>query len=72
VVANLSGGPREIFLAFTIVCLSQSGKIHRTTKFGDIERSLNENRLPNITIVLEEKQKKILKDIFEFQPAIVN
>jgi hypothetical protein len=27
VIANLSGGPREIFLAFTIACLSRAGKI---------------------------------------------
>jgi hypothetical protein len=27
VIANLSGGLREIFLTFTIACLSVSGKI---------------------------------------------
>lgn len=69
VIANLSGGPREIFLAFAIACLSQSGKIHKTTNFSDIDRSLNVVTLPNIAAVLEKKQKRILLDIFENQPT---
>jgi CRISPR-associated protein Csa3 len=71
IIANLSGGPREIFLAFTIACLSQAGKIYKTTNFSDIERCLNEVTLPNIAAVLEEKQKRILKDIFESQPTTI-
>ncbi|MDD4163496.1 MAG: CRISPR-associated CARF protein Csa3 [Methanothrix sp.] len=72
VIANLSGGPREIFLAFTIACLSLSKKIFRTTCFSDIERSLNEVTLPNITTMLEEKQKRILRAVLESQPATIN
>ncbi len=72
VVTNLSGGPREIFLAFTIACISQSGKIYKATNFSDIERSLNEIILPNIAAVLEEKQKKILTDIIENQPTTIS
>jgi len=71
VVANLSGGPREIFLAFAIACISQSGKICRATNYSDIERCLNEIILPNITAVLEEKQKRILTDIIENQPTTI-
>jgi CRISPR-associated protein Csa3 len=71
IIANLSGGPREIFLAFTIACLSQSGKIYKTTNFSDIERSLNVITLPNIAAVLEEKQRRILKDISESQPTTI-
>ncbi len=71
VVANLSGGPREIFLAFTIACISQSGKIYKTTNFSDIDRTLNVVTLPNIAAVLEEKQKRILLDIFENQPTTI-
>jgi len=71
VIANLSGGPREIFLAFTIACISQSGKIFKTTNFSDIERCLNVVTLPNIAAVLEEKQKRILRDIFENQPTTI-
>jgi CRISPR-associated protein Csa3 len=69
VIANLSGGPREIFLAFTIACISKPDKIHKTTNFSDIDRCLNEIHLPNIVASLEEKQIKILKDISEFSPT---
>ena len=71
IIANLSGGPREIFLAFTIACLSQSGKIYKTTNFSDIERKLNEVNLPNINAALEDKQKRILKDIILNQPTTI-
>ncbi|MDQ1261713.1 MAG: CRISPR-associated protein Csa3 [Euryarchaeota archaeon] len=71
IIANLSGGPREIFLAFTIACLSQSEKISKTTNYSDIERSLHEITLPNITATLEEGQKRILGDVFENQPTTI-
>ncbi|MCX6677152.1 MAG: CRISPR-associated CARF protein Csa3 [Methanothrix sp.] len=71
VIANLSGGPREIFLAFTIACLSQSGKISKTTNYSDIERSLHEVALPNITAVLEDRQKRILRDVSDSQPTTI-
>jgi len=72
VIANLSGGPREIFLAFTIACLSRSNKIFKTTNYSDIDRSLSEIILPNITAALEEKQKQILKDVFKNQPTTIS
>jgi len=72
VIANLSGGPREIFLAFTIACLSRSDKIFKTTNYSDIDRSISEIILPNITADLEEKQKQILKDVLENQPTTIS
>jgi CRISPR-associated protein Csa3 len=72
IIANLSGGPREIFLAFTIACLSRSDKIFKTTNYSDIERSLSEIVLPKITAMLEEKQKQILNDVFENQPTTIS
>ena len=71
VIANLSGGPREIFLAFAVACLSSSGKIFKTTNYSDIERRLHEVALPNITAVLEDRQKRICKDISENQPTTI-
>jgi CRISPR-associated protein Csa3 len=71
IVANLSGGPREIFLAFTIACLSQSGKVYKATNFSDIDRKLNEINLPNIASVPDEKQERILKDVLENQPTTI-
>ncbi len=69
VIANLSGGPREIFLAFAIACLSLSEKIFKTTSFSDIDRNLNEIILPNIATELDEKLKRILLDVSENQPT---
>ena len=69
IIANLSGGPREIFLAFTIACLSRSNKIFKTTSYSDIDRCLSEIVLPNISAVLEEKQTQILSDILDNQPT---
>jgi CRISPR-associated protein Csa3 len=71
VIANLSGGPREIFLAFTIACLSRSEKIFKATNYSDIERRLHEVALPNITATLEDRQKRILKDVSEGQPTTI-
>jgi CRISPR-associated protein Csa3 len=72
IIANLSGGPREILLAFTIACLSKPNKIFKTTNYSDIERSLSEIVLPNIVFMLEDKQKQILKDVFENQPTTIS
>jgi CRISPR-associated protein Csa3 len=71
VIINLSGGPREIFLALSIACLSESRKIFKATNFSDIDRKLNEIILPNIAYVLEEKQKKILNEVLKSQPATI-
>lgn len=71
VIANLSGGPREIFLAFAIACLAKPQKIFKTTSFSDIERSLSEIILPNIAAELDEKQKRILGDINKNQPTTI-
>ncbi|MDD4651452.1 MAG: CRISPR-associated CARF protein Csa3 [Methanothrix sp.] len=65
IIANLSGGPREIFLAFTIACLADAGRISRTTNYSDIDRSLREITLPNIAATLEDRQKSILRDVCE-------
>jgi len=71
IVANLSGGPREIFLAFTLACLAQPGKIYRATNYSDIDRSMNEIFLPNIKHVLDEKSKRILEDVNKNQPITI-
>ena len=71
VVVNLSGGPREIFLAFVLACLIQSRKIYKTTNFSDIDRVMNEIALPNITLVLDERLKRVLKDVAENGPTSI-
>jgi CRISPR-associated protein Csa3 len=71
VVVNLSGCPREIFLAFVVACLAQSQKIFKTTNFSDIDRTMNEVVLPNITHILDERLKRVLKDVSENQPTTI-
>jgi CRISPR-associated protein Csa3 len=71
IIANLSGGPREIFLAFTIACLAEAGRITRTTNYSDIDRSLREITLPNIAAILEDRQKSILRDVGESEPTTI-
>jgi CRISPR-associated protein Csa3 len=71
IITNISGGPREIFLAFTIACISQPDKINRTTNYSDIDRVMKEITLPNIIYVLDEKLKDIICDINENQPTTI-
>lgn len=69
ITVNLSGGPREIFLALTIASIACSKRISRTTNYSDIDRRLNEFVLPNISTDIDEKQKEILSDILSNQPT---
>lgn len=72
IIANISGGPREIFLAFTIACISQSRRIYKTTNYSDIDRVMNEIILPNITNTTDTKLKDILQDISNNQPTTIS
>ena len=71
IIANLSGGPPEIFLAFAIACLSLPQKNSRATCYSDIDRKLNDLTLPNIASHPEEIQKKILRDVLENGPTTI-
>ncbi|HII06602.1 MAG TPA: CRISPR locus-related DNA-binding protein [Methanotrichaceae archaeon] len=71
IIANISGGPREIFLAFAIACLSQSQKIHKTTNYSDVERVMREIDLPKIVQSLDEKSKAVLGDVRDNQPTTI-
>jgi CRISPR-associated protein Csa3 len=71
IVVNLSGGPREIFLAFAISCLCNSQKIQKATCFSDIDRNMKEVSLPNIMSILDERSKRILRDVSENQPTTI-
>ena len=42
IIANISGGSRDIFLAFSIACLTQTGKISKVTNYSDVDRELRE------------------------------
>lgn len=71
IITNISGGPREIFLAFTMACTSQSHRIYKCTNFSDIDRVMNEITLPSIKLVIDEKLRDILNIISANQPTTI-
>lgn len=71
VSVNLSGGPREIFLASVVACLSEPQRIIKTTSFSDIDRTMKAIVLPNIAHILDERLKRVLKDVNENQPTTI-
>ncbi len=71
IITNISGGPREIFLAFTIACLSQSHRVHKCTNYSDIDRVMNEITLPSIMVGIDEKLTPILNFIYENKPTTI-
>jgi CRISPR-associated protein Csa3 len=71
IAVNLSGGPREIFLAFVVACLSQSQRISKSMNFSDIDRAMNEITLPNVVHTPDDRLKRILKDVSDNQPTTI-
>jgi CRISPR-associated protein Csa3 len=71
IIANISGGPREIFLAFAIACLTQSQRIRKATSYSDIDRTMREIDLPKIVQSLDEKSKVVLRDVRDNQPTTI-
>ncbi|MDP2766725.1 MAG: CRISPR-associated CARF protein Csa3 [Candidatus Methanoperedens sp.] len=71
IIANISGGPREVLVPFVVACLVNSYKIKNTVSFSDMDRVAREISLPRITSILDEKTKRILSDISEHQPTTI-
>jgi CRISPR-associated protein Csa3 len=71
IIANMSGGPRELLVPFVVACLVKSEKVKRTVSYSDIDRAAREIMLPRITGELDEKTKAILEDISKNQPATI-
>ncbi len=71
-IANISGGPREIFLAFSVACLAYSQKISVTTNFSDVDHVLREVELPVVQCNMDDKLKALLKDIVKNGPSLVS
>lgn len=70
IIANISGGPRDLFLAFSIACLTQTGKISKVTNRSDIDHELREIQLPHIVSSLDDKLKILMEDIVKHEPTI--
>lgn len=71
-IANISGGPRDILLAFSIACLTKTEKISKVTNRSDIDQELREISLPYIVRGLDEKLKILMEDIIKHEPTIAS
>jgi CRISPR-associated protein Csa3 len=71
IIANMSGGPREVLVPFVVACLVNSDKVKKTVTFSDMDRMAREITLPRITCALDEKTKRILLDISKNQPTMI-
>ncbi len=71
IIANMSGGPRELLVPFVVACLTKSDKIKQTVTYSDIDRTAREIILPGITCPLDDKIKSILLDISRNQPTTI-
>ena len=72
IIANISGDSKDISLAFSIACLTQSGKISKVTFHSDVDHELREISLPHIVNGLDEKLNILLEDIVKHEPAIAS
>lgn len=72
VIANISGGSRDILLAFSIACLTKTRKISKVTNRSDIDQELREISLPYIVHGLDEKLNILLEDIVKHEPTIAS
>lgn len=71
IIANMSGGPRELLIPFVVACLVKPDKVKKTVSYSDMDRVAREIRLPRITGDLDEKTKAIMEDISNNQPTTI-
>lgn len=62
-VANFGGGPREIFLAFTIAALVANEQIDTVLQFTDIDEEVRELELPELMVSPSSKTHQTLRTI---------
>lgn len=72
IIANTSGGSRDIFLAFSIACMTNLEKISKITNYSDMDHELREISLPYIMCRLDVKLVMLLEDIVKNEPTIAS
>jgi len=60
VIAGFGGGPREVFLPFTIAVLVAREDLATTFQFNDIDGSVRELQLPNLMAMISEQSLRTL------------
>lgn len=63
VIVNFDGGPREIFLPFTVATLASPERIDTAFQFRDIDNKVRELSLPNIVARTPEVTDETLRTI---------
>lgn len=63
IIANFGGGPREIFLPFSIATLVAGDEVDTVLQFTDIDQSVNEIQLPELMEPLPSKTHQTLQTI---------
>ncbi|WP_435062820.1 CRISPR-associated CARF protein Csa3 [Halobaculum sp. EA56] len=62
-IVNFGGGPREIFLAFSIAALVADERIDTVLQFTDIDEEVRELRLPKLMVSPPAKTHKTLRTV---------
>jgi len=70
VIANLSGGARDIFLPFTVAVLSHAPSIDTTLAFSDIDGKVREWELPVLTADIPNSARDTLALIADAEDSI--
>ena len=68
-IANFGGGPREIFIAFSIAALVAGEEIDTVLQFTDIDQEVRELRLPELMEPLPSKTHRTLRTIADSDGA---
>lgn len=64
-IANFGGGPREIFLAFSIAALVAGERVNTVLQFTDIDEEVKQLRLPELMATLPTKTHETLRAVSE-------
>lgn len=68
IVLNISGGPRIIIIALTVVGIFYQNKIKRVYNHSEIDKEIRAIELPSTFQPLKENEKKILRTMLEKSP----
>jgi len=64
-IANFGGGPREIFLAFSIAALVVNDQLDTVLQFTDVDEEVKDLTLPKLMTPVSEKTYPTLRAVFE-------
>lgn len=70
VIANLSGGARDIFLPFTVAVLAHAPLIDTALAFSDIDGKVRERELPVLTADVPDSARDTLTRIAETEDGV--